>query len=304
MVSIAVLRNTLQEYKVIPWDALKYMTGEIIFGGRVTDDWDRRCLISILSRFYSPSILDLTHKFSSSNQYKFPGDVDLLHARENIDKFPFTDTLEIFGMHENANISYQVSESRKLIKLVVDSQPRTMSSSERGANSESNEDRVIAMARGVLDSLPDFLDVDDISLNRFRPDLEKPKNVVMSELFELDAAGRFKNSISTVLMQESMRFNRLLATVRDCLQLLIKGLKGLVMMNAELEKVFLALLMNEVPSAWSHYAYLSLKPFSSWVRDLEMRVEFFRNWMEKGQPKSFWLSGFFFPQGEQSRRFD
>jgi Dynein heavy chain AAA lid domain len=44
-----VLRRTLLEQDKIPWDALNYIIGQINYGGRVTDDWDRRALMSILS---------------------------------------------------------------------------------------------------------------------------------------------------------------------------------------------------------------------------------------------------------------
>jgi len=37
--------------------ALLYMTGEIGHGGRVTDDWDRRCLATILKPFYSGALV-------------------------------------------------------------------------------------------------------------------------------------------------------------------------------------------------------------------------------------------------------
>ena len=42
----------------IPWNALKSLTGEIIYGGRVTDGWDQRCLETLLERFYTKDVLE------------------------------------------------------------------------------------------------------------------------------------------------------------------------------------------------------------------------------------------------------
>lgn len=46
--SIKMLRNFLADNPEIPWDAMKYMTGQINYGGRVTDDWDRVLLLNVL----------------------------------------------------------------------------------------------------------------------------------------------------------------------------------------------------------------------------------------------------------------
>lgn len=48
---------------------LRYTAGEINYGGRVTDDWDRRCLLSILQDFYQPPVLEDNYKFSESGVY-------------------------------------------------------------------------------------------------------------------------------------------------------------------------------------------------------------------------------------------
>lgn len=66
-VSILKLQMLLEEYKQVPWAALIYLTSEVIYGGRVTDDWDQRCLKSLLVKFYSPTIFEPGFCYDSSH---------------------------------------------------------------------------------------------------------------------------------------------------------------------------------------------------------------------------------------------
>lgn len=49
--SKTVVKMLLSEGETIPWDAMLFVTGNINYGGRVTDEWDRRCLMTILKKF-------------------------------------------------------------------------------------------------------------------------------------------------------------------------------------------------------------------------------------------------------------
>lgn len=50
-----------------PYEAVSYLTGECNYGGRVTDDWDRRLIVTILETFLNPQMV-------SDNNYSFvPG---------------------------------------------------------------------------------------------------------------------------------------------------------------------------------------------------------------------------------------
>ena len=42
----------LDEESLIPYDALRYLTAECNYGGRVTDDKDRRLICTLLEDYY------------------------------------------------------------------------------------------------------------------------------------------------------------------------------------------------------------------------------------------------------------
>lgn len=86
-------------------------------------------------------------------------------------------------------------------------------------------------------------------------------------------------SLSTVLLQEVARFNRLLSVMRSSLEELQKAINGLVVMSSELDSMYLSMLNSQVPANWEKVAYPSLKPLMSWFRDLIERVEFMNLWL-------------------------
>lgn len=105
--SITMLKLFLDEQEDIPWEALTYVTGHINYGGRVTDDWDRVCILAILKQYYCEDILMDGYKFSQSGTYFAPADGNLKSYWDYIDSFPLIDQPEIFGMHQNADITFQ-----------------------------------------------------------------------------------------------------------------------------------------------------------------------------------------------------
>ena len=123
--SIEVLRNFLVDAakttdNIVPWDSLTYVTGDINYGGRVTDDWDRRCLMKILSNFYTPKILDDSYTFSSSGIYKAPSrNASYEDCISYLTTLPLKDDPEIFGMHENANVASQMQQTSDMLTVIL-----------------------------------------------------------------------------------------------------------------------------------------------------------------------------------------
>ncbi|RYG52936.1 hypothetical protein EON66_09295, partial [archaeon] len=109
--------------------------------------------------------------------------------------------------------------------------------------------------------------------------------------------GEHMDSLGTVLSHEMARFNKLLDAMTSSLADLQRAIRGEVLLSEELDRMYTSMLNNAVPANWEAAAYPSLRPLASWVKDVHARFAFMRTWLRNGQPRAFWLSGFFFPQG-------
>lgn len=115
----------LNEYEEVQYVALRYLTGECNYGGRVTDDWDRRCLNTILSRYYNSGVLDDDdYKFDESGAYYVPKVKDHEGFVNFIKELPNDVKPGIFGLHENANIVKDHEETNELLVNILKTQVR------------------------------------------------------------------------------------------------------------------------------------------------------------------------------------
>jgi len=279
--STTITHNMLELDGKIPWDTLLFVIGHINYGGRVTDDKDRICLLAILEQYVTPKILDADYKFSVSGTYRCPANCDTATVegfREFVSTFPLSEQPEVFGMHENANITFTSQEAEKVLGVVLSIQPREGG----GGSGKSPEETVTELCIKQEERLPALLTNENAHPDSFK---------IMEDT-------GLMSSLGTCLTQEYGRFNALLARLGKTLKDLQKAIKGTIVMTGELDDMFNAEMNNLVPDIWTKgVGYPSLKPLSSWFEDMILRVEFFRDWIEKGLPISYWISSFYFPQG-------
>ena len=96
----------IQSQKEIKWDSIKFLIGSITYGGRVTDDIDKKLLLTTLNKFFTKHLLDDRFKFCEFEKYKLPKYETKQNYLDFLSKIPNFDHPEIFGLHQNANISY------------------------------------------------------------------------------------------------------------------------------------------------------------------------------------------------------
>lgn len=122
-ISVRQLMMFLNEYEEVQYVALRYLTGECNYGGRVTDDWDRRCLNTILSKYYSNQVLENDdYKFDETGNYFAPKAAEYEEFVSFIKKLPVISKPGIFGLHENADIIKDQQETNSLLTNILKTQ--------------------------------------------------------------------------------------------------------------------------------------------------------------------------------------
>ena len=161
----------------IPFEALKYLTAECNYGGRVTDDKDRRLINTLLEDYYNNMFAtDPTHLFTPNPIYRVPGDV--LSYDQYIDfiqTLPLNTPPEVFGFHTNANITKDINETNMAFEAVL------LCSSQGGkAEVGSGTNTLEEICRKIYDEFPPAFNMEEAT-KKYPVKLSESMNTVLTQ---------------------------------------------------------------------------------------------------------------------------
>ncbi|KAL8008331.1 putative AAA+ ATPase domain, dynein heavy chain region D6 P-loop domain, immunoglobulin-like protein [Plasmopara halstedii] len=284
-----ILHSYLDNNASVPWDDLRYLFGEIMYGGHITDAWDRRTNNTYLAVLINPELLngmELGPGFKSPSPHEF----SFADFANYIEKDMVPEAPPLFGLHPNAEIGYLTTTCETLCYTIVTVGGGT------GGGEEGGGDKTAAL-RAFIDDLgsrcPESFNMLDV-IEAATPQLTKEHGPFV-----------------VVALQECSRMNVLLQEIRLSLGDLKKGLNGQLNMSQAMEDLATAMSLNEVPGRnpfsqckWEKKAWPSTKSLSGWFADMVKRHEQLSMWTGDttggGEncfvtPYSIWLPGLFNP---------
>lgn len=269
-ISIYVLYNYLEANARVPWEDLRYLFGEIMYGGHITDDWDRRLCRTYLEEYMQAELIDGELTFCPG--FMSPPNTDYIGYHRYIDENLPTESPNLYGLHQNAEIGFLTTLAEKMFATIFELQPR-----DAGGGGESG----MSLEETIKELLEDFMDR-----------IPEPFNMI-----ELMSRVEERTPFIIVAFQECDRMNTLMFELKRSLTELNLGLKGELTITTDMEALMQALFYDFVPNSWTVLAYPSLLGLQGWFADLMMRLAELEAWAaDFNLPSSVWLAGFFNPQ--------
>ncbi len=293
--SAAVLRNYMENAPThVPWQDLRYLFGQIMYGGHIIDDFDRLMCSTYLEHFMKDAVLDEMELFPFvENSKEGSGFLAPTTSKsydnclDHIDQNLVGDSPVAFGMHPNAEIAMRTDSSEKLMKCILELSAAgggggggggggDGDDSDGGGGGNSPQNAAEAALQDILEQFRD---------QKF--DLEGITGL-------LDEVGPYQN----VFLQECERLNVLLDVMTQSLTELDLGFRGELTMSEAMEAVQTSLFMDRVPAVWQKVAFPSQRSLGLWTVNLQSRLTQMADWATAPSeiPVSTWISGLFNPQ--------
>ena len=248
-----VLHNYLSKYDQIPYDDLRYIYGEIMYGGHITDNWDRRTCATYLKVLIKTEIVQPTFQLAPHFKSPDPAKNDYEAYRQYIEtKLPIETPL-MFGMHPNAEIGYLTQQCDTIFTTIME-----ITGSTSGSSSGKKEQGVQALVMELKSRTPEDFN-----------------------MIEITGKVKEKTPFIVVCLQECERMNSLLGEIKRSLEDLRRGFGGELDMTEQMDNLIRSLSFNKVADTWEKVAYPSRKSLASWFTDLIDRNVQLQKWAKE-----------------------
>ncbi|KAH0792655.1 Dynein heavy chain family protein [Histomonas meleagridis] len=258
------------------WQTIRYGICEIHYGGRVTDELDRRLIRTIGEHYFNNQRVFPSNNETNSfdgppkHEYLIYDCSQVSQFIEKANEIPQNDPPDIFGLHSLADVKLRRDQANEIFQKIIDIQPK-----ESSIGGLTRESVVLQKIHDLLPLVPEDFDMDhvrsQVELRKFKP-------------------------LDICCKQEIERMQIVLNTLRSTLTDLELAIDGSIVMNDLLYNSMNSLYDGRIPQHWRKISW-SANSLKDWFDQVKLRYDQYNKWIDNGKVDAYWLGGMFNPAG-------
>eukprot|EP01129_Flabellula_baltica_P006002 TRINITY_DN2210_c0_g1_i2.p1 TRINITY_DN2210_c0_g1~~TRINITY_DN2210_c0_g1_i2.p1 ORF type:complete len:4545 (+),score=1094.61 TRINITY_DN2210_c0_g1_i2:1851-13637(+) len=237
----------------IPWNAVRTLLGEAIYGGRIDNEFDQRLLESFLEQIFTPNSFDVRYPLVPEEGIYLEDCTNYNSFMSFIDQLPDKQTPVWLGLPANAELILLQNQAKHTMKTLLKMQTISDSSAveEEGNNDQSSGrpawmDVVEVLSQRWLDTLPKSLSPIDVPIT--------------------------KGPLYRCFQREIASGSKLLKTIRNDFNSLLSICSGETKQTNYTRALISDLTTGTIPKAWRKYTVLTTTTINAWIPDFIKRI--------------------------------
>ena len=278
----------------IPWEAIRTLLGQSVYGGRIDNEFDQRLLDSFLKQLLQPKCFDLEFplvEFKNSNN-----EIEKLNAPEGstrrefiswINSLPDNENPAWLGLPNNSEILLLINQSKRMIVRFLKMQSIQMSDGDDDNSNSSNN----INSSNQKETKPQWA----IDLLKFVLTWEE---LLPKELKNLEITAKSSNNPLFRFFEREVSIGKnLLNKIHRDLNTLKNVANGNQKQTNYIRSLMASINKALIPSSWRIYSVSDSTSLSAWLVNFTKRIQQLQKIQEtKEYGTKVWMGGLFNPE--------
>eukprot|EP00501_MAST-03F_sp_TOSAG23-6_P001656 GSMAST32.ASY1.ANO1.1724.1 assembled CDS len=275
---INIMERYLDKQISIPWEELRYIFAELVYGGHMSNFWDLRITRNYLDKMFVAELFeqcDILPDFPSLDNASAEYEDYLEHITDNL---PSVTNSSSFGIHENSGRNLLVDELGYICKNGMHIFGKKISKSLQLL--KDREKYVKEKIDVLIAKMPREFNMNDVNI--------AAEPVLMDDV---------NAPYARFAIQECLQMNIFLGKLKKSLDEIALALDNKINMTDELVEIIKTIFSKKVPYQWIQLSWKWKQSLTDWWDNVLARVDQLNVWVsEMERPVSIWLGGLFAPK--------
>eukprot|EP00736_Rhodelphis_marinus_P005351 Rmarinus@m.11280 len=254
--SCYVLHSAMESTEDVIWENVRTMLGDVVYGGQIVDEFDRRTLRAYLDGCFHDYMFDALEKMLGA---ACPPTGTIKAYSKFMSELQLFENPQVYGLPPAADYIYRITQAKFINESFIAVQPTLdlVAQTTVTADVTDEKTKMESLIHELRVLVPDDLRAEEAAVRASRSSVYTPP-----------------------LLSELSRAITLTTVVHQSLDEALSVLEGEATLTSEIEEFIHCLRDGKIPPRWAPLSFpmYNVLPVASWLRELRRRCDHLVHW--------------------------